>query len=211
MSRKRILLITAGASLFIILLAAYLFIKPSRQVSINFDRDNLSATISRRSGKSIDKVADINNSSTLRLADGNYTIKTFSKNNIIKENTTNFTVKDKDTTVNIRTEYSQAFITSEVNKYRKNIESVLFAKYPTLKTSYIFRQETLSGKNAEWYAAAYQEKAQAKNSGDYYIVIMKKNGTSWSIKNRPQIVNTIHNTSNIPENVLEDANKLSYF
>ena len=211
MSRKRTLLITAGASLFIILLAAYLFIKPSRQVSINFDRDNLSATKSRQSGKSIDKVADINNSSTLRLADGNYTIKTFSKSNVIKENTTNFTVKDKDTTVNIRTEYSQAFITSEVNKYRKNIESVLFAKYPTLKTSYIFRQETLSGKNAEWYAAAYQEKAQAKNSGDYYIVIMKKNGTSWSIKNRPQIVNTIYNTSNIPENILEDANKLSYF
>ena len=211
MSRKRILLIAAGASLFIILLAAYLFIKPSRQVSINFDRDNLSATISRRSGKSIDKVADINNSSTLRLADGNYTIKTFSKSNVIKENTTNFTVKDKDTTVNIRTEYSQSFITSEVNKYRKNIESVLFAKYPTLKTSYIFRQETLSGKNAEWYAAAYQEKAQAKNSGDSYIVIMKKNGNSWDIKNRPQIVNTIHNTSNIPENVLEDANKLTYF
>ena len=141
MSRKRILLITAGASLFIILLAAYLFIKHTRQVSINFDRDNLSATISRRSGKSIDKVADINNSSTLRLADGNYTIKTFSKNNVIKENTTNFTVKDKDTTVNIRTEYSQAFITSEVNKYRKNIESVLFAKYPTLKTNYIFRRK----------------------------------------------------------------------
>ena len=211
MSRKRILLITAGASLFIILLAAYLFIKPSRQVSINFDRDNLSATISRRSGKSIDKVADINNSSILRLADGNYTIKTFSKSNVIKENTTNFTVKDKDTTVNIRTEYSQSFITSEVNKYRKNIESVLFAKYPTLKTSYIFRQETLSGKNAEWYAAAYQEKAQAKNSGDFYIVIMKKNGNSWDIKNRPQIVNTIYNTSNIPENVLEDANKLTYF
>lgn len=211
MDRKRILLITAGASLFIILLAAYLFIKPSRQVSINFDRDNLSATISRRSGKSIDKVADINNSSTLRLADGNYTIKTFSKNNVIKENTTNFTVKDKDTTVNIRTEYSQAFITSEVNKYRKNIESVLFAKYPTLKTGYIFRQETLSGKNAEWYAAAYQEKVQAKNSGDSYIVILKKNGNSWNIKNRPQIVNTIHNTSNIPENVLEDANKLTYF
>ena len=211
MSRKRILLITAGASLFIILLAAYLFIKPSRQVSINFDRDNLSATISRRSGKSIDKVADINNSSTLRLADGNYTIKTFSKSNVIKENTTNFTVKDKDTTVNIKTEYSQAFITSEVNKYRKNIESVLFVKYPTLKTGYIFRQETLSGKNAEWYAAAYQEKTQAKNSGDSYIVIMKKNGNSWDIKNRPQIVNTIHNTSNIPENVLEDANKLTYF
>lgn len=211
MSRKRILLITAGTSLFIILLAAYLFIKPSRQVSINFDRDNLSATISRRSGKSIDKVADINNSSILRLADGNYTIKTFSKNNIIKENTTNFTVKDKDTTVNIRTEYSQSFITSEVNKYRKNIESVLFAKYPTLKTGYIFRQETLSGKNAEWYAAAYQEKAQAKNYGDSYVVIMKKNGNSWDIKNRPQIVNTIHNTSNIPENVLEDANKLTYF
>ena len=211
MSRKRILLIVAGASLFIILLAAYLFIKPSRQVSINFDRDNLSATISRRSGKSIDKVADINNSSTLRLADGNYTIKTFSKSNVIKENTTNFTVKDKDTTVNIKTEYSQAFITSEVNKYRKNIESVLFVKYPTLKTGYIFRQETLSGKNAEWYAAAYQEKTQAKNSGDSYIVIMKKNGNSWDIKNRPQIVNTIHNTSNIPENVLEDANKLTYF
>ena len=211
MSRKRILLIAAGTSLFIILLAAYLFIKPTRQVNVNFDRDNLSATISRRSGKSIDKVADINNSSILRLADGNYTIKTFSKNNIIKENTTNFTVKDKDTAVNIKTEYSQAFITSEVNKYRKNIESVLFAKYPTLKTSYIFRQETLSGKNAEWYATAYQEKAQAKNSGDSYIVIMKKNGNSWDIKNRPQIVNTIHNTSNIPENVLEDANKLTYF
>lgn len=211
MSRKRILLIAAGTSLFIILLAAYLFIKPTRQVNVNFDRDNLSATISRRSGKSIDKVADINNSSTLRLVDGNYTIKTFSKSNVIKENTTNFTVKDKDTTVNIRTEYSQSFITSEVNKYRKNIESVLFAKYPTLKTSYIFRQETLSGKNAEWYAAAYQEKAQAKNSGDFYIVIMKKNGNSWDIKNRPQIVNTIHNTSNIPENVLEDANKLTYF
>ena len=124
MSRKRILLITTGASLFIILLAVYLFIKPSRQVSINFDRDNLLATISRRSGKSIDKVADINNSSILRLADGNYTIKTFSKNNIIKENTTNFTVKDKDTTVNIRTEYSQAFITSEVNKYRKNTTQI---------------------------------------------------------------------------------------
>lgn len=211
MSRKRILLIAAGTSLFIILLAAYLFIKPTRQVNVNFDRDNLSATISRRSGKSIDKVADINNSSTLRLVDGNYTIKTFSKSNVIKENTTNFTVKDKDTTVNIRTEYSQSFITSEVNKYRKNIESVLFAKYPTLKTSYIFRQETLSGKNAEWYAAACQEKAQAKNSGDSYIVIMKKNGNSWDIKNRPQIVNTIHNTSNIPENVLEDANKLTYF
>ena len=26
-----------------------------------------------------------------------------------------------------------------------------------------------------------------------------------------KIVNTIHNTSNIPENVLEDANKLTYF
>ena len=88
MSRKRILLIAAGTSLFIILLAAYLFIKPTRQVNVNFDRDNLSATISRRSGKSIDKVADINNSSTLRLVDGNYTIKTFSKSNVIKENTT---------------------------------------------------------------------------------------------------------------------------
>ena len=118
MSRKRILLIAAGALLVVILLAIYLFIKPTRQVSINFDRDNLSATISRRSGKSIDKVADINNSSILQLADGNYTIKTFSKTNIIKENTTNFTVKDKDTTVNIKTEYSQSFITSEVNKLR---------------------------------------------------------------------------------------------
>lgn len=211
MDRKRILLIAGGASLVIILLTAYLLIKPTRRVNINFDRDNLSATISKVSEKSTDKVADIENSSTLRLADGNYTIKTFSKNNVTKENTTNFTVKDKDSTVNIKTEYSQAFITSEVNKYRKNIESTLFAKYPALKTGYVFNKETLSGKNAEWYAAAYQEKAQAKNSGDYYIVIMKKNGTSWSIKNRPQIVNTTHNTSNIPENVLEDANKLTYF
>ena len=92
MSRKRILLIAAGALLVVILLAIYLFIKPTRQVSINFDRDNLSATISRRSGKSIDKVADINNSSILQLTNSNYTIKTFSKTNIIKENTTNFKI-----------------------------------------------------------------------------------------------------------------------
>ncbi len=50
-----------------------------------------------------------------------------------------------------------------------------------------------------------------RNSGDT-TVILKKENNKWVIKTKPQIINTIYNTKDIPEDILsETASRLSPF
>ena len=64
----------------------------------------------------------------------------------------------------------------------------------------------------DWYAASYQRGVIDRNSGDIYTVILKKENNKWVIKTKPQIINTIYNTKDIPEDILsETASRLSPF
>ena len=95
-------------------------------------------------------------------------------------------------------------MSSKINEYRSDISEVLFAKYPELKSSFILQKEIILGNDADWYAA--------RNSGDTYTVILKKENNKWVIKTKPQIINTIYNTKDIPEDILsETASRLSPF
>ena len=115
-------------------------------------------------------------------------------------------------TISIKTEYSQKFMSSKINEYRSDISEVLFAKYPELKSSFLLQKEIILGNNADWYAASYQRGVIDRNSGDIYTVILKKENNKWVIKTKPQIINTIYNTKDIPEDILsETASRLSPF
>ena len=85
-------------------------------------------------------------------------------------------------------------------------------KYPELKSSFILQKEIILGNNVDWYAASYQRGVIDRNSGDIYTVILKKENNKWVIKTKPQIINTIYNTKDIPEDILsETASRLSPF
>lgn len=211
MSRRNILL-SIAAVLIILSLLFVTIIKPQRKITINFDREGVKGKISQVANDSSKKeVSTITNSSPVSLVDGKYVIETFSEDNSLKNKSTEFTVDGSDKTINITTEFSQSYVDQHLTNQREAIEKTLFAKYPQLKTDYQLYKETLLGKNAEWYVSAYQEKVIGKDNGDIYTVIMKKDGDSWSVKTRPQLINTKYNTRDIPDDILSDAFAVTAF
>lgn len=212
MNRRNIIIGSITLAILTLILLAIMFIQPTHTISITFDKKNLSAKIYRNTGKSTSEITSINGSSKIQLSDGKYIIKTSSKSGSINENSTEFTVKGSDENISIKTEYSQKFMSSKINEYRSDISEVLFAKYPELKSSFILQKEIILGNNADWYAASYQRGVIDRNSDDVYTVILKKEDNKWVIKTKPQIINTIYNTKDIPEDILsETASRLSPF
>ena len=212
MNRRNIIIGSITLAILTLILLAIMFIQPTHTISITFDKENLSAKIYRNTGKSTSEITSINGNSKIQLSDGKYIIKTSSKSGSINENSTEFTVKGSDENISVKTEYSQKFMSSKINEYRSDISEVLFAKYPELKSSFILQKEIILGNNADWYAASYQRGVIDRNSGDTYTVILKKENNKWVIKTKPQIINTIYDTKDIPEDILsETASRLSPF
>lgn len=212
MNRRNIIIGSITLAILTLILLAIIFIQPTHTISITFDKENLSAKIYRNTGKSTSEIASINGNSKIQLSDGKYTVKTSYKSGSINENYTEFTVEGSDKDVSIKTSYSKKFMSNKIAEYKNEISAVLFTKYPELKSSFILKKEIILGKNIDWYAATYQREDIDRNSGDVYTVILKKENNKWTIKTRPQIINTTYNTKNIPEDILsETASRLSPF
>ena len=183
MNRRNVIIIIS--SIIVVLLLAFFFIRPTYTISIFFDKPDLSAKIYRNNAKNNTEIVSLVGDTKIKLSDGKYIIKT---------------------------SYSKKFMSNKIAEYKNEISAVLFTKYPELKSSFILKKEIILGKNIDWYAATYQREDIDRNSGDAYTVILKKENNKWTIKTRPQIINTTYNTKNIPEEILsEAASRLSPF
>lgn len=211
MNRRNIIIIISSI-IVVLLLLSFFFIRPTYTISIFFDKPDLSAKIYRNNAKNNTEIISLAGDTKIKLSDGKYIIQTSSKSGHINENYTEFTVEGSDKDVSIKTSYSKKFMSNKIAEYKNEISAVLFTKYPELKSSFILKKEIILGKNIDWYAATYQREDIDRNSGDAYTVILKKENNKWTIKTRPQIINTTYNTKNIPEEILsEAASRLSPF
>lgn len=201
-NRKIKLLATSVIILFALAIGVFIFIKPRHTITVAIDKDAATVTFLNDAKQ---EVAKTKGRGVVQLPNGTYSANISSDTNSITKKTIPITVKDKNQTITIRTTYSPSYIAAIMSQERNKINTVLFTKYPSLKTDYSFHKESILGNHSDWYVVSFQEQAEEKNSGDIYTIIMKKENNSWTIKTRPQIINTKFNTSDIPDDILSQA------
>lgn len=209
MNKKNIIILISVIIICVIFGLVALFIKQtsSYNVTITFDKENISAAIIN--SKTNETAATINGNSTIQLPSGTYSINFFSKDKSIREESVTLAVDNKDTSAEIKTVFTDTYVKQVIAREKKLIDTSLYGKYPELSTNYSKQNESIIGNKAEWYVASFEEKVEEKNNGDVYTVILKKENNSWQIKTRPQLINTIYNTSDIPEDILTQAYEIT--
>lgn len=148
-------------------------------------------------------VATVSASTTLTLANGNYTAKPSGRN--IDSTPIKFSVEGKDASVTINPSFSNEYFSGLIKTEIEAINAIIVKRFPQLISKYTIHEGELQ-QQAEWYVTALTHKASTNDSPkDVYKIILKKVNGAWDVVNNPQIVPTLYNMPGVPSDVISAA------
>lgn len=152
------------------------------------------------------KIQTITSNQKLRLKDGVYSYIPQGADADTAPNSFSVT---KDETVTISPAYSLAYRQKLAPQIEPALQKALQAKYPTVMPQYKINNITIMAK-ADWAGVLLVPATMDENDpGALYRAILKKNGSSWEVTGKPQVVLTVYNTPGVERSLLQAANKLS--
>lgn len=155
------------------------------------------------------KINSVSNKQTIKLRIGEYYY--IPTGDTVDSTSVNFTVNDVDEnqTITIISSYSSEYLQKLANEQAVAITSVLTESFPSVMPRYEVNNLRLIGKG-DLAGVLITPIGMDENSPDaYYRALLKKEGDSWKVIGRPEIVLTKFNTPNISTNILEIVNNLS--
>ena len=152
------------------------------------------------------KKGEFSESGNLLLQTGEYYIVPEGEN--ISNDKINFTVEDRDMTINIDPSYTDTFLSEELESELGAIESAIAAKYPAIYSDYTLAQGVLY-EQGQWFGGLLKPKVNdASEQKDPYRVVLQKKGTSWEIIRRPEYILTSSRYKEVPVEVLREINAI---
>lgn len=148
-------------------------------------------------------------SHSLELREGEYCVRAAGDDYTDKRQC--FTVYKEDVALDFDFDYSTARLESLLDDAWSDIATTTTSAYHTIIDSYTICRGVLY-KKGDWYAGIIREKiAVASDTGDYYRMVMKKDGDAWTIVASPSAVVSRHtdSTKDIPADVVDAANTLT--
>jgi len=212
MNRKTTLItIVSAVVLILLVVGGFVFndIRNSHKATINIQKTGITAEVFKRDPNAEEstydeKVATLTEPGTITLKSGRYYV--IPKGKDLDESQISFDIADKDVSVNVNPGYSAAYLKAKTAAEVAAANTLITSTYPLTSTGFSIN----SGKlylDGSWYGATLIQKAQQKNNGDVYRLVLHKIDGKWQIAATPQLVLTIVDNKNIPDTILRDLNR----
>lgn len=208
MNKTRLVLLILGSSLVVVGLTSLII----WQYMSSFH--NLDVVIPSDLDASVYKVVDgknqtvksVKGSTTLSLQAGDYCI-TLTDTKYDPEPVCAL-LGSNDASVSLDPHFSASYLASQLtSELESQLHLIISQKYSAIIDGYIFGKGKLLG-DGSWYATTLTTKVAPSDRGDYYRVLLEKDGDSWQIIAFPQLALSKYDYPNVPVEVLGEANKL---
>lgn len=202
MNKKIIIILAISLVVVIAATIAIFYFLSLRTVSFAIKPDNVSITVYDQ--ETNEEIGTFSDDGTLQLQAGDYRIIPSSEQ--YDETYIGFTVADDDITITIDPDYSSEY-RDEIRKTEQAaINTVISSAHANVIANFTINDGTIY-KKGEWYGTTLtQHQPGPGQNGDIYRVVLKKEGSTWKLQTKPEIVLGSHNYPNIPHDVLSDIN-----
>lgn len=172
--------------------------KEVKEIKIYKDSDD-------ESGDTI--IATLQNSGEVRASNGNYYVIPSGENIVTNKISVEL---NGNMSIDIDPNYNSEYLAKIAEAESSNIIDVLNKSLTPVIDNYDVEQVKVYTK-ANWAGALLVPKdIDTQNPSGMHRVVLKREGKSWLVVGLPQIVMTIHNTKDIPIEVLKSVNDLAY-
>ncbi len=211
MNQKKIIILS-GVVLIALITAGFIvqYILSHHTVTFNFKRDNLKISIRQQlDNNKYSNTGSLSQSGSLSLVNGDYIIDIESTNpqKPISKEIVKFSVHNTNATIDINPRLSDAYLNNILENNRKVIHEIIKSKYSL--AGYELSKERVIG-DGDWYAAIFTQGSVNRENGDEYFIVAKRSGDTWSIVTAPRLVVTSHEYPDIPQDILDQVNRLYY-
>lgn len=214
---KKLIIITSIVVVIIAAaIAAYLYFASFQKVTITLHPGVASVKVYQTSGDDDHEssagpqgkdVQTITSSQTISLTKGKYFL--IPKGDHISDNDIIFTVADQPVTVDVNPDYTSDFLGTKLTNEEAVIKAAITSQFPLAKNQYDIQDGSLY-KKGEWYGALLIHKGDDPSApGDYYRVVVRKDGSTWKVIKQPELILTTAEFSNVPSDVIDAVNKLT--
>jgi len=148
------------------------------------------------------QLAQTAESTTISLQNGDYYAIPKGDNLVVDK--IYFTVKDVDQRITIDPDYTTSYLEKQLTSSLSDIQRSIDQSFPVVAPRYTLVSGQLY-KKGDWFGGILAPKDATL---DEYKVIVRKNGTSWSVVGIPQIVLTSTTFPKVPTDVLTQTNRL---
>ena len=171
-----------------------------RDVSVTLKQPDAAVDIYTSSNQ---KVTTVSADEMIKLKVGDYYYKPVNEK-FATENVT-FTIKDT-ATIEINPSFSPSYLANLLIAQQNDIRAALISNYPSIATSYIVGDDSLSHQG-EWYSAKLVQRVSGGNQPDVYRIILKKDAETWNVAVAPQFVIGKSANPTIPSDVIRKVNE----
>lgn len=202
---KKTILITIGVILIIALSAfGTSYLLSHHKVSFVLQNGTTSATIYQSDKK---KAGQVTPNGHLLLKKGDYYAIPDGSN--IATTPVNFTVMERDLTVTINPDYSEAYLNTLLVGETPAITAAITTKYPSILATYTLDQSTLY-KRGDWYGGLLLPKVKdIREQEDFYRIVLHKENDKWQVIRRPEYILTASQFTSVPTDILSAINSLT--
>ena len=205
---KKIHIIFISVTTIAIIIGAFAlnYFMSLHKVTFVVKQDDLTVSIYNKSGDS--KINSFkSNKFNLSLSNGDYYYIVGGKN--IDTTKYSFSVKDSNTIITADPDYSSSYLISLLKTDQDSILSIIKNAYPSIINDYTITNMTLF-KKGEWCGAIIRKNVNSRDITDSYRIILKKENDKWTMIHYPEIVVTKANFADVPTEVLNAVNNLTF-
>jgi hypothetical protein len=168
--------------------------------------NNLDATVYKVIDGKNQTIKSLNTSTTLSLQAGDYcAVITDTKYDV---SPVCISLSSSDASISLNPHYSDSYLASQLtSELKSQLHLIISQKYSAIINGYTLGNGQLLG-DGEWYATTLTTKVAPNDRGDYYRVLLKKDGNTWQIIAFPQLALSRFDYPNVPVEILSDANRL---
>lgn len=152
-------------------------------------------------------IKKITTSQTLYLQDGEY--QYIPEGEAIDSSLVSFAVDGENKEIKVHPNFSAQYLSDQLVKELPKINTIIIDKYSSIMSDYEINNAILIG-DTNWAGVIITPKnMDANNPTTYFRAVLKKEGDTWRIMNKPEVVLTIYNSPDINREILQQINNLS--
>ena len=209
---QRKIIILSGVALITLITTGFIvqYILSHHTITFNFKRDNLKISIRQQlDNNKYSNTGSLSQSGSLSLVNGDYIIDIESTNpqKPLSKEIIKFSVHDTNATIDINPRLSDAYLNNILEDNKETIHEIIKSKYSL--AGYELSKERVIG-DGDWYAAIFTQSSVNRENGDEYFIVAKRSGNTWSIVTAPRLVVTSREYPDIPQDILDQVNRLYY-
>lgn len=207
---KRLIIIISAAILLIVSGLVVGELIQYKSVSFRIAEPTVSVDVYNKTGDSLDpasspKIASATNNQSVSLKNGEYFYVPSGNN--IDNSAVAFSVNG-NTTVDVISPYSRDYLSVIAQQESSAVKAAMLEKYPDVMAKFNYDSITAYGRGQYIGIILTPVDMDQHNPSGYYRAVLQKNGESWSVIGRPEIVLTKHNTPGITIDILTAINSI---